>query len=286
MKNTAFIIDEKAKLLALDYLHTEGKLLSVLMEMREQKIFTELNYSGVFDYCERRLGFSRAQSYYFKSVAEASANVPELKNAVVQGEITLSVARRIAPVVTSENLSDWIKKTKTLDQTELERAVTEVNPKARPKERIRPMAKNISELKVPVDNETEENLSVLKEILSQKLGKPATLSDVVAWAAKVTREKFDPVKKAIRSEFRTVSSGNRKTSIPKPGRHAIAASIRHEVVRKTGMQCDYKSSDGRRCLQKRWLQFHHLIPVANGGLNTAQNLRLLCNQHHTAIHSH
>jgi hypothetical protein len=89
MKQTARQMDDKAKTLAQDYLRTEGELLSHLIEMRKERVFAELNYSGVFDYCERALRLSRAQAYYFKSVAEKSESVPELKEAVVQGEITL-----------------------------------------------------------------------------------------------------------------------------------------------------------------------------------------------------
>jgi len=279
MKDTTRIIHERAKTLAQDYLHTEGKLLSILMEMRRQRLFDELDYSGIFDYCEHALNFSRAQSYYFKTVAEASEKVPELKSAIAQGELTLSEARRIAPVITKENSSHWIDQAKNLSQTELEKAVTEANPKARPKDRIRPVAKNISELKVSMDEKTEENLSVLKELLSQKLKKTATLADVIAWATQVTRDKFDPVKKAERSK---ISSGNPKVQLP--GRHPLPAHVRHEVIRREGMRCSHKTEDGRRCTEKRWLHFHHLIAVSKGGLNTSDNLQLLCSRHHKLQH--
>ena len=99
MKNIAYALDEKAKGLAVDYLRTEGLLLSVLIEMRRREVFATLNYSGIFEYCVNRLNLSRAQAYYFKTVAEKSEEVPEIKQAVVQGELTLSQARRIVPVV-------------------------------------------------------------------------------------------------------------------------------------------------------------------------------------------
>src|SRR5262245_26997002 len=100
MNNIAYEFDLKATGLATDYLHSEGLLLAVLIEMRKKKLFAILNYSGIYDYCERRLNLSPAQSYYFKKVAEKSDEVPEIKQAVVQGELTLSEARRILPVVT------------------------------------------------------------------------------------------------------------------------------------------------------------------------------------------
>ena len=56
------------------------------------------------------------------------------------------------------------------------------------------MAKDLSELRVAVDPTTQENLTALKEILSQKSKRAATLAEVVAWATEVTREKFDPIR--------------------------------------------------------------------------------------------
>ena len=89
------------------------------MEMRRQRLFAPLNYSGILDYCERALRLSRAQAYYFKSVAEKSEWVPQLKEAVVQGQITLSQARRIGPVITTENQQQWVADAKNLPQKEL-----------------------------------------------------------------------------------------------------------------------------------------------------------------------
>ena len=188
MNTQTQLLDASAKRLAKTLLLTEGELLTVLMEMSRLKVFAELNYSGVFDYCLRVLNFSREQSYYFKKVAEVSREVPELKAAIVQGELSISEARRIAPILTPANQAQWIEKAKTLIQTELEKAVNIVNPRAHPKERVKPIALNLSELRVVIDDETDQALCKLKEILSQKLGKPATLADVIRWAAKTTRE--------------------------------------------------------------------------------------------------
>jgi len=289
MKDTTRLIHEKAKTLAQDYLRTEGDLLSVLMEMRRQRLFAELNYSGIFDYCERALNLSRAQAYYFKTVSDASEKVPELKEAVVQGELTLSEARRIAPVITTENQEHWIERAKTLNQTDLEKAVTEANPKAHaPKDRIRPVAKNLSELKVSIDEKTQENIKMLQEVLSQKMGKAATLAEVIAWATNVTREKFDPAKKAERARISLGNSSQTRPEEPlirtETHRRPVKISIKHQVIQRDGLQCSYLGHDGRRCEQKRWLRLHHIKEVAKGGTNIASNLRLMCSSHHAFTH--
>ena len=228
-------LDTKARTLAVEYQRTEAVLLSVLMEMKQKKVFPELNCSGIFEYCERVLKLSKAQSYYFKTVAD----------------ISLSQARRIAPVVTAENQSHWIAQAKTLPQVSLEKKVAEANPKARPRETIRPVARELSELKVPIDEETERHLLALKDILSTKLGRSASFSEVIAFAAKVTRERLDPVEKAKRAK--SVSSRKRMTR--KEGRQSLPATVRHEVVRRDGNQCSFVGKDGRRCTEQRWLHY-------------------------------
>ena len=71
-------LEAKAMELSKNYLLTEAEILTV-MQMRREKLFRELSYSGIFEFCEKKLNLSRAQAYYFKTVAEKSEIVPELK---------------------------------------------------------------------------------------------------------------------------------------------------------------------------------------------------------------
>ncbi len=305
MTTTAQILDAKVKQLAKTLLHTEGLVLTTLMEMSRVRVFAELNYSGVFDYCLRALGMSKEQSYYFKKVAAVSVQVPELKTAIVHGELSLSSARRIAPILNAANQAEWITKAKELKQSELEKAVSEVNPQAHPRERIKPVAKNVSELRVVIDDVTDGNLTMLKDLLSSKLRRPATLAEVIAWAVQETRERHDPEAKAKRA--RRVSPGKPEkqnllganpaiNAVTTAGvieaaprqresnRLPIPAAIRHAVVQRQGAQCSFVSQDYRRCEQKRWLDLHHRLAVAHGGMNQIENLVFLCHRHHRALH--
>ena len=311
MKNTATVLDLKAKTLATDYLRTEGELLSVLIEMRKERIFSILNYSGIFDYCVSELRLSRAQAYYFKTVAEKSEEVPELVKAISDGQITLSEARRITPVITKLNHLEWIEKAKTFSQLELERQVTAVNPSAHTKEKIKPIAKDLSELKVTIDAEMEEDIKALREILSQKTGKPASLKDVIQWTIKVCRDKFDPIRKAERflskkqaaptgkqgainnknfslgkkPQIETIeTSKTQNISVQQRKRLPIPAAIQHQVNLRDLRQCTFQDGTGRRCQQKRWLHFHHNLEVSRGGLNNIENLKLVCSWHHRLLH--
>ena len=286
MNMTAMELDIKAKALARDYLITESKLLELLIKMKRQKTFLELNYTGIFDYCERALKLSRAQSYYFKSVAEKSEEVPEIRDAISLGNLTLSQARRIVPVITPENKDLWLSKAQTLSQKELERQVTQVNPMSRVIEKLKPVAPSLSELKLGVSSETEAQLKRLQEIYSQKKQRFVTLAEVIALMTQDTLERIAPEKKLERvRKPKTVSS--RKHSIPNrpiQRRSPVPQRIKLQKLNEAQNQCTYTSSDGRRCEQRLWLELHHKRPVSQGGGNEKENLKCLCSSHHRTLH--
>jgi glutaredoxin len=291
MTQTSLEFDTRAKSLAKDYLNTESKLLDLLIQMKRKKVFPELNYNSIFDYCERALNLSRAQSFYFKSVAEKSEEIPEIQKAIAQGNLTLSKARRIVPVITPQNQEAWIEKARTLTQKVLEREVIEVNPKARVIEKLKPVAPKLSELKVGITTETEAHLKRLQKIYSQKKQRFVSLAEVVALMAKSVLEKEAPERRLERAEKRksgrlsTISS--RKLSKTKPllpKRVPISQKIKLQKQFEAQNQCIYTSSDGRRCPQRLWLELHHVKPVSMGGGNERKNLVYLCSSHHRSPH--
>lgn len=59
----------------------------------------------------------------------------------------------------------------------------------------------------------------------------------------------------------------------------LAKAIRREVFDRDGGQCTFVDASGRRCSERCGLHFDHLVPHAQGGESTAENLRLLCGPH-------
>ena len=72
------------------------------------------------------------------------------------------------------------------------------------------------------------------------------------------------------------SARHQKSS--KNPRH-IAAHVRRAVRRRDGDQCTYVDDKGRRCCERKFLQFDHIVPVARGGESSVSNLRLRCGAH-------
>src|SRR6185436_15177654 len=52
-----------------------------------------------------------------------------------------------------------------------------------------------------------------------------------------------------------------------------------EVSDRDRYQCTFVSASGRRCSEKRFLEYDHIHPVARGGEATVANTRLSCRAH-------
>jgi 5-methylcytosine-specific restriction endonuclease McrA len=63
------------------------------------------------------------------------------------------------------------------------------------------------------------------------------------------------------------------------GRH-VPAAVKREVWARDGGQCAFVGAVGR-CTERGFLEYHHVIPFADGGKTDASNLQLRCNAHNS-----
>jgi hypothetical protein len=69
----------------------------------------------------------------------------------------------------------------------------------------------------------------------------------------------------------------------KTGRAHVAHDVRRQVIARDGHRCTFVSDDGQRCTARAFLQFHHRTAWAKGGVDTAQNLSVLCRAHNRLV---
>ena len=58
----------------------------------------------------------------------------------------------------------------------------------------------------------------------------------------------------------------------------IPASVRREVWHRDGARCAFVGTAGR-CDERGFLELHHVVPFADGGRATADNIQLRCRAH-------
>jgi hypothetical protein len=266
----------------------EAEFIGVLGRLDEKKVFRVLGYSSLFQYCLEKLKLSKQTAYNFITVARKAKEIPQIKVEIQSGNLTVSKARRIAPVINKNNSSQWLHKAMTLPKKQLEKEVAKVRPQEMIPEKSKYVTDKRLQIQMGVDEEVFEKLQRVKDLLSQKLKKSASLEDALSAMVGLYLEKNDPVIKAKRI------LGKKRPKNSAPGRVArdqkqnqrrpLSLKIKHEIQLRDQGQCVHEDPSGRRCEQKRWLEIHHWQPVARGGDDQPGNLQLLCFHHHRGLH--
>jgi hypothetical protein len=123
-----------------------------------------------------------------------------------------------------------------------------------------------------IGQETEEQLRRLQDLLRREIpsGDPGAI--FVRALPLLLRE-------AEKKKFAA-------TSNPRPGRGAkagsrhVPAEVERKVWQRDGGRCAFVASNGRRCTERSFLEFHHANqPYARGGEATADNIALRCRAH-------
>jgi hypothetical protein len=306
-KAKALELDERARKVASDYKRSEAELIEILQKMDEGKAHIDLGFASLYQYSVSALGLSEGTSYNLILVARKSRAVPELKESVQAGEMSLSNARRIAPVLTLENKSEWIEKAKALPQKKLEQELAKVFPREQVQERVVYTSESRADLRINISTELLELAKRAQDLLSQKTKRAVKLEEALETVLNEYVERHDPVKKAERAMKRKSVDGvpctvdgnglrltvavNGKTDLARAKfntrervKRYIPAPLKHQATLQDNGQCTFTDPQGKRCNQTRWLEIHHIKLLSKGGRHELANLRTLCAAHHKAEH--
>ncbi len=71
-----------------------------------------------------------------------------------------------------------------------------------------------------------------------------------------------------------------------PTSRHVPAAVRRQVRARDGGRCRYVDASGRRCEERRDLEYHHLHPFGMGGDHRPENIRLMCPAHNARMAEH
>jgi hypothetical protein len=238
---------------------------------------------------------------------------PEFIDLIVTGKTHVSHVGTIAPKITEANKDIFLQEIAGKTERDIRTLVASVN---RDGSRNRDDEMTF-DLKLILTKSQLATLERAKEVLSATGALP-TDEDVIAKALEDLLDKRDPLRKAERAvkrsekkrqaldgEGHSVPNELRKTegvlqtftthSIPNvPGlvkaptltphsvpnaRRPIPAEVKHVVTLKDQGCCSFLLKNGDRCGSRFGIQYDHIKPVAYGGSNVEENIRLLCREH-------
>jgi hypothetical protein len=119
-------------------------------------------------------------------------------------------------------------------------------------------------LRTTLDQATHDNLRRLQELLSHSVPS-GDIAEVLGRAFELAIKALEKRRFAATSR---PSARRRSQSV----RH-IPAHVRREVGDRDRYQCTFVSASGKRCSEKRFLEYDHVQPVARGGEATVANTR-------------
>jgi hypothetical protein len=282
------VLHEKALKTAQNYLKAESDLISILQEIDHCRAYREFGFKSLFEYATQSLKLSESVSFNLITIARKSREVPQLQAMIQNQEITVSNARMVASVLTPENQERWLPVAATFSKRELEKEIAKEFPETKVQESARYVSEKRIELKLGISEELHEMLKRTQDLVSTQMGEAANFEETLKTVLEFYIEKKDPHRKAERAAQSSpvpgqVSYNRYGTSKPSNPR-IIPAKLQHAIRLREGSQCAYRSIHGERCHEKRWLDFHHLKPISQGGQTTLENLTLLCRGHHQLIH--
>ncbi len=144
---------------------------------------------------------------------------------------------------------------------------------------VRPSAPERYHVKFTIGEATHRKLRRVQTLLRREIpdGDPGAIFDR---ALEVLLEKVEKKKLAATARPRRGTAIRPGTDKPVtgPSRH-IPSAVKRAVSKRDADQCAFVSPDGRRCTQRAFLEFHHVLPFAQQGPPTVENISLRCRAH-------
>ena len=135
---------------------------------------------------------------------------------------------------------------------------------------IRPLAPEQYLVKFTASRATHEKLRAALELLRHQVPS-GDLAEVFDRALTLLLAELRKTRHAATARPR---SSHRSSNT---GRY-VAATVKREVWARDGGQCAFVGAAGR-CTERGFLEYHHVIPFADGGTTDVSNLQLRCRVH-------
>jgi len=264
MKQSFRELVERTKQLVAEERKITTRVLEHLRQIEQHRVYAEWGFPSLFEFCVKELGYSESAAQRRISSMRLMRELPELKQTIEEGELTLTAITLAQQVFREKNYTTEAKREilKTLhgkSTREVEQQLATIHPK-KPRERKRLLNDKQVEVTVVLD---QALLQQLKDHFSHV--KPgATVSELIELMAKKILK--SPPAPEVAPQVRS------------PQKRYVPPAVKR-FVQSRDRSCTFISPEGRRCSSTYLLQFDHTHPFGLGGPTTTDNLRLRCATH-------
>jgi hypothetical protein len=294
-----------------------ARLIVLLSEIDSRRLYLGEGYSSLFTFCTQRLHLSEHAAYGRIEAARAARRFPVILDLLTDGSITLTTVCLLASHLTAANHREVLEKARHKSKREVEQLIAAMRPMPAVPSVIRklpepttaastgpepsapvdpaagvqvgevtqydvaapprparailtPLAPARYKVQLTIDRATHEKLCKVQDLLRHVVpnGDPAVIFEraLTVLLQDLERRKLAQVARPRQAPYSTIRS-----------RH-VPAAVRRAVWERDGGRCAFIGTDGR-CGERGFLEFHHVVPFAEGGETTSDNLQLRCKPH-------
>jgi 5-methylcytosine-specific restriction endonuclease McrA len=298
--------------------HATVRLIAALAELDARRLYLGEGYSSLFTYCTHVLHLSEHAAYARIEAARAARRWPSVLAGLEDGSLTLTNVCLLARHLTPSNHQALLGAARHKSKREVEHQIATLHPLPPVETTIRelptatgsastpfspmlitmpvdaaetsvapqrpmvpspapvrtvvlqPIAPERYKLQLTISRETHDKLRQVQDLMRHinPLGDPAVI--------------LDRALTLLLAELRAKRCGH--ANRPRTARSVTAtsryipAAVRREVWTRDDGRCAFLGTQGR-CLERGQLEFHHLVPFADGGPTSTENLQLRCRAH-------
>jgi hypothetical protein len=240
------------------------KILHHLKEIDKRKLYSDLGYSSLFDYCVKELSYSPSSAYRRIQSARLLEVLPQIEKKFEEGSLNMSNASLLGTffkeneIKTPSEKMKIIEKIENLSAKDCEKELFKLSGKDEPtkKDKSHRISKDKVRYSLTLSDETTEALDEVKGLLA----KPMTMDELICVIAKIASEKLKKEKFHLKKS---------RDSLPTSEvNRVISAKVKKAVFLR-----DKKCT---QCGSTKQLQYDHRKPFALGGDSSESNVRLLC----------
>jgi hypothetical protein len=310
-------LESAVKSLARGEREMTAQLVAHLAELEERRLHLRAGFSSLYGYCTAVLHLSEGGAYNRIEVARMARRFPPILDKLADGSLNLTTVRLLAPHLTGDNQDALFAAASGKSKREVEELVVRYAPRPDVAPSVRrlptpapptaprsiaaaaapsadvalvaptvvsaavpspprpplvsPLAPDRYQIRFTARAETCEKLRLAQDLLRHAVptGDPAEIIDraLTLLLEDLARKKFAATKQPRPS---------RGTA---PGSRDLPAKLRRAAWLRDGGRCAFRGTNGRRCNERAFLEFHHLDPHGAGGEATLANIELRCRAH-------
>ncbi|WP_413581230.1 HNH endonuclease [Bdellovibrio sp. HCB288] len=276
-------------------------ILAHINEMESRRLYAELGFDSMFRYLTRHLKYSDDAAYRRLSAARLLKKSPAIADKIENGNLTLTQLTQVQSALKQE------LKSNPESEMDLARTLPAILEKIENKTSFETKASLAKDFNLPIATQDivspQRNETVRMEITLtiEQLKTLETARDLIShtvtdgnWADVLTvlavkqiqrilgKDKLENVSEKYAPSTQEFKRKSTPSFMVARNRSHISIKSKRSLLLHADYCCEYRSADGTKCKSKYQLQIDHRQPIALGGRNDLQNLRVLCRAHNLA----